>query len=76
MCIKDCRDSDADQLPDELSAAEASVDLAVACLVDLIDDLRVSSHENKEQFLKTRSGLVERIRQLRSDLVALKKKMK
>lgn len=73
--MQDCRecaastgDDNADSselLADEIAAAEHSIDVAVACLVDLLDELRVSSQD------VATDGMVRQIKALRAQLAEL-----
>lgn len=75
QCVQDCQEcmmqhenTDPDELRAEIAAAENSVDVAVACLVDLLDELRVSETE------VATDQVVKSIKRLRADLVELKTK--
>lgn len=67
--MHDCQEcEDPAILKEEIVAADNSVDLAVACLVDLLDELRVSESE------VATDSLVHKIKQLRADMMELKKR--
>ena len=68
QCVQDCQECTTHQeLQTEIEAAENSVNVAVACLVDLLDELRVSETE------VATDEIVQRIKKLRMDLGELKK---
>ena len=68
QCVQDCQECNTQQeLQTEIEAAENSVNVAVACLVDLLDELRVSETE------VATDEIVQRIKKLRMDLGELKK---
>ena len=67
--MQDCRECTTQQeLQTEIEAAENSVNMAVACLVDLLDELRVSEAE------VATDEVVQRIKRLRAEVGELKQR--
>ena len=67
--MQDCRECTTQQeLQTEIEAAENSVNVAVACLVDLLDELRVSEAE------VATDEVVQHIKRLRAEVGGLKKR--
>ena len=82
QCVQDCRelveekagaatDNNDNEWSKEMEAAEDAVNVAVACLVDLLDELRASSEGESEV---ATDAAVRRIRALRADLAELKER--
>ena len=83
QCVEDCRElveekagaaaaaENDSEWSKEMEAAEDAVNVAVACLVDLLDELRASSDGEGEEAIAT-DAAVRRIRALRADLSELK----